>query len=244
MSNPQRRRDKRYSVQLPLVIRWGNKRIECLTDDVSYRGLFVRVDDPPRVRELIQIEAELPPDGAPFASHGMTVWAHRPEQGGDRAPGAGIQFYAMGEERPKWEMFINHVRKTADLVPDSRTDIDVVKREHPRFSVRFAVRPRTFDELMTMYSRDVSRGGMFLATQKQLEVDTELQLDIKHPEAEQTFSIEAVVRRVSEGKSPGIGVEFHKLGDRERDAFYEFIHAHLPDLEDVELVDPDDPNLE
>jgi len=248
MENSKRRRDKRYRLQIPLVIRWGHKRLECLTQDVSYRGLFVEMDDPPRVRELIQIEAFLPPDEIAFASHGMTVWALRPEDAGDRAPGAGIQFYAMGQERPKWEMFINHIRKTAELVPDLRESAgdaaDPINRKHPRFRVRLEVKPRTFDELMTMYSRDVSRGGMFLATPKTLAVDTELQLDVKHPEVDLTFSLEAIVRRVSDGSNPGIGIEFQGMGDRERDAFYEFIHTHIPDLDEIELVDSDDPHLE
>lgn len=245
MDNPQRRRDKRYHVQLPLVVRWGGKRVECLTDDVSYRGMFVRMDDPPRVRELLQIEANLPPEDVPFSSHGMAVWVQRPQEAGDHAPGVGVQFYAMGAERPKWELFINHVRKSAEVVPDSRDDLpDPVNRKYPRHDLRLAVRPRTFNELMIFYTRDVSRGGMFLATNRSFEVDTELQLDVQHPEADETFSIAAVVRRVSTGERPGIGVEFHELGDPERQAFYEFIHVHIPSLDDADLIDPDDPNLE
>jgi uncharacterized protein (TIGR02266 family) len=182
----------------------------------------------------------------------MTVWVIRPQDAQRRAPGAGLQFYAMGSERTKWEAFIAWARRTAEVVPDERFEsaaatgdvVDAVRRKHPRYPIRLAVRPRSLQELMTMYTRDVSAGGMFLATERTFDVGTVLQLDVRHPESERIFEIAAIVRRVGGDKTPGVGVEFHEMDEPARQRFYEFIHSHIPQIDDLELVDADDPNLE
>jgi Tfp pilus assembly protein PilZ len=97
---------------------------------------------------------------------------------------------------------------------------------------------------MTMYTRDVSTGGMFVSTGRAFEVGAVLQLDVRHPESDREFALAAIVRRTTAGKAPGIGVEFHEMNESERQRFYEFIHSHIPQIDDLELVDADDPNLE
>ena len=95
-----------------------------------------------------------------------------------------------------------------------------------------------------MYSRDVSAGGMFLATDRRFDVDSVLQLDIRHPQSDKVFALSATVRRVATGAAAGIGVEFVDIDDAQRQRFYEFIHSDIAEIEDVDLVDADDPNLE
>jgi uncharacterized protein (TIGR02266 family) len=237
-------------VQTPITLKYGGRTREVLTEDVSFRGLFARTDDPPQLRELIQIQTKLPPNDTPFASQGMTVWVIAPSEAGDRVPGAGIQFYAMGPQRTKWEAFIVWAKRTAEVIsddistPGAHEAPDPVRRKHPRYPIRLAVRPRSLSELMTMYTRDVSAGGMFLTSDQGFEVGAILQLDVRHPESERMFSLAAVVRRRGTAQAPGVGVEFHQMTDAERQRFYEFIHSHIPQIDDLELVDADDPNLE
>ncbi len=113
-------------------------------------------------------------------------------------------------------------------------------RRFHRFPIVLEVWPRNLDELMRMYSRDVSVGGMFLPTARDIPLSSELRLEIRHPHAESVFPLTAVVRRRSE-QPLGIGVEFVGLDDRRRRQFFEFIHAPLPaaEADDLELFEGD-----
>jgi Tfp pilus assembly protein PilZ len=241
---PQRRRDTRYRVQIPLVLRCGGRTQKLVTEDVSFRGLFARTDTPPVLRQLIRIEAELPPAGVPFASHGMSVYVIEPANAEGRVPGVGIQFYAMGPERTKWEAFINHVRTSAEIVPPAEDAVAPVRRIFPRYEVVLPVRPKNLEELYVFYSRDVSKGGMFLETEVEVDVGRELRLDVEHPDTKGVFGLEAVVRRQGRQPAHGIGVEFVNMDDGRRREFYEFVHSAIPELREVELVDEGDPRLE
>jgi uncharacterized protein (TIGR02266 family) len=111
-------------------------------------------------------------------------------------------------------------------------------RRFHRFPIVLEVRPRNVDELLRMYSRDVSVGGMFLPTTRDIALGTELRLDVRHPHSESVFPMSAVVRRCSE-QPAGVGVEFIGLDDRRRRQFFDFIHAPLPiaEADDVELLE-------
>lgn len=113
-------------------------------------------------------------------------------------------------------------------------------RRFHRFPIVLEVWPRNLDELMRMYSRDVSVGGMFLPTTRAIPLSTQLRLEIRHPHAESIFPLTAVVRRHSD-QPPGIGVEFVDLDDRRRRQFFEFIHAPLPaaEADELELFETD-----
>jgi hypothetical protein len=113
-------------------------------------------------------------------------------------------------------------------------------RRFHRFPIVLEVWPRNVDELLRMYSRDVSVGGMFLPTTRDIPVASELRLEIRHPHADSVFPLTAVVRRHSV-QPRGIGIEFVGLDDRRRRQFFEFIHAPLPtsDAEDIEFVEGD-----
>jgi PilZ domain len=107
-------------------------------------------------------------------------------------------------------------------------------RRFHRFPIVLEVWPRNLDELMRMYTRDVSVGGMFLPTAREIPVASQLRLEIRHPHGNSVFPLTAVVRRRSE-QPLGIGLEFVDLDDRRRRQFFEFIHAPLPAAEADEL---------
>lgn len=237
-----RRREPRYPYRLPITLKVGGRVQETISEDVSYRGMFAITDEPPAMRQLIAVTARLPDTGETINTHAMSVFVlERGNQLG-RTPGAGLQFYAMaGAVKRSWEGFIDSVRRK--LSPPTP---ETTPRRFVRYRLKLAVKPKSVDELMTLYTRDVSRGGMFLLTQKPLEIGRDLAVEIFHPITDEVFTLECVVRRTSEGPPSGAGVEFHKLDSRGRDAFAEFVHSALPELDasDIELIDADDPQLE
>ncbi|HKE13722.1 MAG TPA: PilZ domain-containing protein, partial [Kofleriaceae bacterium] len=126
---PQRR-DKRFRTQLPVRTRINGRLQSLFTDDVSYRGLFLCTESPPPVRQLIRIETILPPNNVPFATHGMIVYLIGKDDPSGRAPGAGVQFYGMGDERRVWDSFVQFVQRASDPVPDRRSgEVEAVPPE-------------------------------------------------------------------------------------------------------------------
>jgi hypothetical protein len=104
MQDPtERRRDARARISLPthVVRRGGMETVEML--DASYRGLFVRMDDPPPERELVKLLVELPGD-LEFEVHAVVV-RHVVDPLG--RTGVGLRFFALnGQARSCWETFI------------------------------------------------------------------------------------------------------------------------------------------
>lgn len=261
VTSGQRRRDRRYAAQLPVRTRVAGRVQELSTEDVSFRGMFLSCETLLPERQLIRIEASLPPGGVAFATHAMVVYSIPRDHPSGRRPGSGIQFYGMGNERTAWEQYVRWVQTQAGELPDRRSmempaaappappaspapTEDALsradQRRHPRFPVVLEVRPSNLDDLMRLYSRDVSVGGMFLATARTIEIGSELRLDVRHPHGDSLFSLTAVVRRRSL-RPQGIGVEFTGLDDLKRRDFFEFIHAPIPtaDPGDLELVESD-----
>jgi Tfp pilus assembly protein PilZ len=237
----ERRREPRYPYRLPVTLRVGPLVQETLTQDVSYRGLFAVSDEPPALRQLTLVSAVLPDSKESFKSHAMSVFVLERGNPLGRTPGCGLQFYAMsGPMKQAWNRFIDSVRR--DLgppIPETRP------RRFVRYRVKLAVRPRDVNELYTLYTRDVSKGGMFLFTSKNVEIGSELEVDVVHPLSAETFTLECVVRRIVDGPPKGIGVELQNLDEGRRNAFLEFVHSTIPELDDaaLELIESEDPNL-
>lgn len=265
----QRRRDKRYRTQLPVRTRLGGKVQEATAEDVSFRGLYLATDNPPPERQLIRIEASLPPNDTAFATHAMVVYCVTTAEPGGRRPGCGVQFYGMGNERRAWEAYVQHVQRSSEALPDRREVARVQppaaapvaaavaaklpppppprvavgsglqdNRQFPRIPVVLEVRPPDVESLLLLYSRDVSGGGMFLTTPRDIAVGDPLRVDVRHPHSKEVFPLDGVVRRKTT-QPLGIGVEFTDLDDTRRRAFYEFIHGPIPadDDDDLELLE-------
>jgi hypothetical protein len=104
MEESDRRRDTRARISLPthVVRRGGMETVEML--DASYRGLFVRMDNPPPERELVKLVVELPGDGE-MEVHAVVVRLVVDPVG---RCGVGLRFFALnGQERSAWESFIS-----------------------------------------------------------------------------------------------------------------------------------------
>jgi hypothetical protein len=104
MEESDRRRDTRARISLPthVVRRGGMETVEML--DASYRGLFVRMDDPPPERELVKLVVELPGEQE-MEVHAVVVRLVVDPVG---RCGVGLRFFALnGQERSAWESFIS-----------------------------------------------------------------------------------------------------------------------------------------
>lgn len=112
MNDIDRRRDVRARITVPaeVVRRSGNVTVQML--DASFRGIFLRMTDPPQVRELVKLRIELPT--RELFAHAVVV-RHTEEPGGRM--GVGLRFFALnGQDKTDWETFVTsalHARARA-----------------------------------------------------------------------------------------------------------------------------------
>lgn len=134
-----------------------------------------------------------------------------------------------------------------------------VEREFPRVEAVFQVEYPTIDDLVVAYSSDLSKGGMFLCTQRFLPLSAVIQLQLELPEGEGKLPIICRVVYIRDntaaaamGKPAGMGLEFLDLTDDRRRRL-EALITQLPEREsqrptlvrepvDVLVVD-DDPQI-
>ncbi len=90
------------------------------------------------------------------------------------------------------------------------------KRRHHRAGVTLLVEYEGADELLTDYTDNLSTGGTFIATRRELEPDSIVRLALSFPGLLEPVAIDAVVRWVRGGDEPGVGLEFRDGLGRER----------------------------
>jgi uncharacterized protein (TIGR02266 family) len=101
-------------------------------------------------------------------------------------------------------------------VQDIRADV--------RVQATFRVRYSTLDQLVVAYSRDLSKGGMFLVTTRFLPVNAVLRVQLELPNSARTVSIIARVAFIrpadeaaTSGQPAGMGVHFLDLSNEDLD---------------------------
>jgi uncharacterized protein (TIGR02266 family) len=82
------------------------------------------------------------------------------------------------------------------------------KRRHERSGVTLVVEYEGADDFLGDYTENLSSGGTFVSTSRQLELDTKVRLVLSFPGLVRPITIEAVVRWSRGGEDPGVGVEF------------------------------------
>lgn len=250
MRRAEKRRDKRYRYQTLAVLVRGGREESLLTGDVSYRGFSLRTDDPPPLRQLLQVKLKLPPENDELVVNAMAVFVV-PAGAAGQTPGVGLQFYAVSAEaRQRWERFVHWVAKTHPGSLDTPTKplpapSDAVNRKFPRVHRALTVRTQSIGDLHHLVTTDVSRGGMFLRTGLDIAIGSEIRLFVAHPQTGLTFAVDTVVRRRVESPPgrAGLGVEFVGLDDKRREEFAAFSGLDEMSEEDVVYVATDDPML-
>jgi len=125
------------------------------------------------------------------------------------------------------------------LAPEPSTEPEPVRRSFPRYAAALQVQLHSVDDLRTFYTRNVSKGGLFLATTLPVAEGTTLKVSVVHPRTQEQFTLQAVVRRRTTSGDPGLGLEFAELTEARRDEFMEFVSSELK-VEEVFYVSAGD----
>jgi uncharacterized protein (TIGR02266 family) len=105
-------------------------------------------------------------------------------------------------------------------------------RESPRIEGVFRVRYRSIDRLIMAYSRDLSKGGMFLATSHFLPINAVIRVEIELPENGGRIPVTCRVAYVRDkpaddsGKGVGMGIQFLDLEQESLTRLAQFVADH------------------
>ncbi len=223
---------------LPVCLRFDGRDHRRSAIDISAEGMFVESPDHLPPGELVQVLIALP-EGNPLRALATVERVVTPEEavfcGG--MPGMGLRFFMMDSRlRTRWEEYLEGVRSgitpnAADpLALEHRVEdpVKLSRRVAPRKEGKFRVRLASKEKLAEFYTRDVSKGGMFLATTKVRPIGTQLRLAIRHPVSGREFPMEAEVRWLKEDgpeAERGMGVQLVGRNLKREEAFLRFINA-------------------
>jgi hypothetical protein len=252
------RREQRYPVRLPILLRIGHEEVEEQTEDVSHSGVFVstlklptgsappppepgatRGARPIRPGQLVHISLVLPPAGDTFSVPAMLVRKSKA-----RFTGVALSFYGVGRHQQEiWDRFIAHLRsmpaiagRATRLAVGSPFEPVVVRNDAHQAVLRVEV--RTVDDLLQIYERDVPRGSLFLLTDADFDAGTPIGLQLLHPNSGDIFEVSGVVtRRVLEYGIAGLSVDFFALNAERKQRMYDFIYDGIADLFDEDSFD-------
>lgn len=108
-----------------------------------------------------------------------------------------------------------------DLAPAER-------RRSDRAELIVRVDYSTIDELFSEFTRDINEGGLFIETEKPRPPGTEVSLYFNLPGSDRTVKTNGTVVRVcdgSDGRTPGMGIEFEQLPQDARAHINQVIRA-------------------
>ena len=106
-----RRRDQRtrISIYARIVVRGGSIPVEMV--DASVRGLFLRMEEAPPIRQLLKLSIDLPTGTRVY--HAVVVRIVEDQLG---HAGVGLRFFALnGENKTEWENFVSQALRTLGI---------------------------------------------------------------------------------------------------------------------------------
>ncbi len=229
-----------YRVGLSTVLRFGGRDRPRTATAASHGGIFVESPDALPIGELVLALITLGKgDGeirALMTVERVVLPAESAFCGG--LPGMGLRFFLTDDMlRRRWSKYVDrldaagnprlvdpraieHRRGPLRLPGNPRR---TAPRRHARFRVRLAE-----GEMASFYTRNIGKGGMFIATTELQARGTRIQLDVRHPISREVFQIPAEVRWVAD-KGPkeewGMGVAFRSPQPGDEEAFLRFVNS-------------------
>jgi uncharacterized protein (TIGR02266 family) len=102
------------------------------------------------------------------------------------------------------------------------------RRRSGRTLAEIQVEYETVDELFTEFTRNINEGGVFVATERPLELDEAVQLRFQLPGSQDSVLATGRVIRVQTKEADGIagmGIEFEQLDGSARDAIDRLVRS-------------------
>jgi hypothetical protein len=234
MGDLRDRRDRRYNFQIPVTIVSRSGEVHLLTENVSYRGLFMRTDHPPPKMQLLRMRMAVPTQQKEIVTNVMVAHVAAPDAA---VQGAGVSFYGLdGEPRAQWETFIQFVRDHHPDASERQAAADYAALQATkRTSEQLIIAVANYGAFERLVSRDIAQGSLLIHTSSALEVGAPVCVRLIHPITHDDFLLDGVVRRRLNGG--GLSVGLPAMDERTRAALTVFARSDGTEEESFEIVD-------
>lgn len=237
-SAPEERRTTRYLIRFPVRLGIGDHVLELQTQNISLDGIFVRCGALPHVGAEVACEMRLPFGLGTTVLSGRVIHLVMPSNTVGRVPGLGIG-WAEGQEpaKERWRDFLHQVIALYHGLSDEQrlkliNEVGVEARYNTRTDATLKIRFKDVDQLTSVYTHDISAGGLFMITDRDFIIGTQIQIEAVHPRTGESFPMKGAIRwmGIKEGQR-GAGVELVLLDDDARSDFWKFVnHGGLSDI--------------
>jgi type IV pilus assembly protein PilZ len=195
------------------------------TKNISRGGLFIKTDNMLKPQTVIEVVLKLP-DHPPCHLVGEVVHNLDPETARQNGwdPGIGIHFLDFKECGA--QELEDYLREKYHKNPELRSP---ERRSEPRVPIRLKVKFPSLDVLHHDYSEDISRGGIFIQTQKPRKIGDRFLITLVHPETGQEIQLLGEVVRITEQSAEiknscgGMGIRFLEMDDSKYKQIEQFL---------------------
>jgi len=242
MAGKQSRREPRIDLDLSVTLMLPDGEVEYPVGDASYRGVFLISDDPLPLRKLVRFRTRLTEDEEPLQMMGLVAHHISPGEAREigRDPGIGIHLFSVGEQtHRRWRQFI---REHYETHPEAREQFK--RLEFPHVVAHLP----SNQALEGFFDDELAHGEMFVRSSEVHQEDSNVIVDIVHPDGNQSLDLEGTVREAvkSPPRKRGMTIAFDDLDrdDQYRiqafiDGNFEAMNAGPPEPEDGEQAAED-----
>ncbi len=168
--------------------------------EAPFGGVVVEVDGSVREEDLVELRLAFGDSQERFALRGLVLWCRQAE-GTRRTAGVGF----LASEADVRERMIRHA--AGERLP---AGVDV-ERKDPRYETTLKVSYETATDFVLDYTRNISSGGLFVASPRPPEVGATILFRVFPPGESQPLELSGQVAWRRAGQ--GFGVRFVGLGD-------------------------------
>ena len=200
------------------------------TKNISKGGLFIKTRQPLPQQSVLEIMLKLPGE-KPLSLVGEVVHCIDNETAASNGwdPGIGIHFVDF--EEASHQALDKYVAIHQQANPDA---LSPDRRKHERVALRLRVRFPSLEVLQHDYSEDISRGGIFIQTQKARQIGDQFLVTLVHPDTGEELELLSEVVRVSRldpavpGSVSGMALRFVNLTEKKARAIESFLGMDFP----------------
>ncbi len=207
----ERRRYHRVERRAPVIMETAGNRWKGTIINFSEIGILVHSHQTVPAGTKISIPMTRGKEGD-YRLQGTVVWSRPPvlTAAGEPMPGSmGIELAAVPGE---------YLKAVADMRKYLASND--VRGLEPRYDVYHRVHFSSGEKFHSEYTENLSRGGMYIATTREIAPESILQIQLDIPGAEEPLQLEGrVMYRLDlelaeeRGRSPGVGVQFINLNE-------------------------------
>lgn len=219
-----RRESERFRAEIRVKFKTPKDFLKKYTEDISKGGIFIKAINPLPINTKVRVLLDITdPDGIELTGRVVYVLSEDEAKKTGRNPGMGVEFSQIDSEiGKKLEGIIERIRNKITLNFEE-------KRRDERVQAEVKLRFKTDNGFIQRYTEDISKGGVFIKTDKPLPFDTRVKVLFELPDSRQIELIGKVVYVLNEKdarsmmRSPGMGIQFIDVQPEVKKKIEEFI---------------------